>query len=58
MKPERDYTLVNVLIVVGLLATMMFVLMSYFWGFVMFLWLAIAAGLVTFVLSLIRFFEW
>ena len=55
---EKDYTLVNVLIAVALLATLVFVVLSCFLPCIVFPWLSLSFGVVTLILGVIRYFEW
>lgn len=55
---EKDYTLVNVLLVVALIATLVFVVISCFLPYIVFPWLSLSFGVVTLILGVIRYFEW
>lgn len=55
---EKDYTLVNVLLLVALIATVASVILSCVLPYMVFPWLALSFGVVTLVLGIIRYFEW
>lgn len=58
MSSPKDYSIVNVLLVVALIATLVFVILSCFLPHIVFPWLSLAFGVVTLILGLVRYFEW
>lgn len=58
MGDNKDYSIVNILLGVALLATVVFIILSCFLATPVFPWLSLAFGVATLLLGMIRFFEW